>query len=610
MTRFRTSCNWVSIVLVVLWSFLALRFTVIGFDPIWYHLPFSSYLWNIGGGYTNFHMTFDASTYWLGFPKMGEFLQGFFWKITGSLHAVVIPHILLLGIYCAVLRKCLRVPSSLVIIGFFANPELVQEYIQSYIDLLSSLAIAASIWLFARFVFNVSRGTWDGGLLWGGAVLIAIGATSKHPALISAEVFLGLLAGAIIVLRFRRSWDKFRALVATALIAVTISAVSITDYLLFDNPFYPVRVAAAGHTLFAGTTHTYPAPAGYPYAVMTFSPVAFFLSASELDWSIRGVRVYYSVDSNTGDEPLAGQGSRTGGWGGLLFVFLFAALVLALFAYLRAGFTKRWKVSYFSLLLALCCPYALIETFIPGSHELRYFNVIYLVMMPLALKWLVMGRAANRSAFLAFFLIAGYYHASGIFSHTILLSAQNSITSPEHSQITGHPELAQLDFSLFPKDHIFFISAPTAFQYSQAYTGIPIRISSYPPDRDIFCPIGEKIESILLPQYLTYGWSRQWCVEGTPCCDMATIDLRTDPPPTSDLRLVLRFRDVLPGFHGNIAINKHPPNELKLDSENTYSATISTADLAVNSVIHIEMTQIPVQSKPFTLTGLELKSSP
>jgi hypothetical protein len=71
---------------------LALARPIIGYDAWWYHLPFSSYLWSIGGGRSGFAIDPFLEQRWLGFPKLWEFIQGFFWYATEWLNAVIIPH--------------------------------------------------------------------------------------------------------------------------------------------------------------------------------------------------------------------------------------------------------------------------------------------------------------------------------------------------------------------------------------------------------------------------------------------------------------------------------------------------------------------------------------
>lgn len=121
--------------MLTLLTLLALARPIIGYDGWWYHLPFSSYLWNIGGGASSFHLGPFLTERWLGFPKPWEFIQGFCWYATGSINAVVVPHILLFSLYLAYVCRKFRVPVGYVILAFFASPMLLIHYECTHLDL-------------------------------------------------------------------------------------------------------------------------------------------------------------------------------------------------------------------------------------------------------------------------------------------------------------------------------------------------------------------------------------------------------------------------------------------------------------------------------------------
>jgi hypothetical protein len=73
----------------------ALTRPVIAYDDWWYHLPFSSYLFNIGHGAASFHLDPLLTARWLGFPRAWEWVQGLAWFVSGSLYAVIVPQLIL-----------------------------------------------------------------------------------------------------------------------------------------------------------------------------------------------------------------------------------------------------------------------------------------------------------------------------------------------------------------------------------------------------------------------------------------------------------------------------------------------------------------------------------
>src|SRR5262245_56353250 len=80
------------------------------YDSWAYHLPFASYMWNIGGGESAYRMSEGIHDRWLGFPKIADWLQGAFWFATGSINAVVIPHIILMIVYLIAIRRVYETP--------------------------------------------------------------------------------------------------------------------------------------------------------------------------------------------------------------------------------------------------------------------------------------------------------------------------------------------------------------------------------------------------------------------------------------------------------------------------------------------------------------------
>jgi hypothetical protein len=124
-------------------SLLALYRPLIEYDSWWYHLPFSSRIWGIGGGAETFHRSGVVSARWAGFPKAWEWLQGLAWWATGTLRAIVIPQLLLCAAYFSHVTSTHRVPLSWMILAFFASPMFFIHFQATYLDLPAAICVAA-----------------------------------------------------------------------------------------------------------------------------------------------------------------------------------------------------------------------------------------------------------------------------------------------------------------------------------------------------------------------------------------------------------------------------------------------------------------------------------
>jgi hypothetical protein len=100
-------------------TYAALVYPIIAYDAWWYHLPFASYIFNMGGGESAFRLDYITAYRWLGFPKAWEFLQGAAWYITGSLYGVIVPQLAICLIYIFSIAALLSNPIRMDDIRFF-----------------------------------------------------------------------------------------------------------------------------------------------------------------------------------------------------------------------------------------------------------------------------------------------------------------------------------------------------------------------------------------------------------------------------------------------------------------------------------------------------------
>src|SRR6476659_6327814 len=144
MTR---SSTWISQLTALVAAGFYFYFTLKAvFNPelLWdswaYHLPFSSYLWGLGGGQTSFQLPnayFEPTGVALprdrfeALPLLGEWLQGLFWTASGHVERVVLPNVLLFAVYAATANILYQVRLSLLVLLFFSVPLLAIHYFSS-----------------------------------------------------------------------------------------------------------------------------------------------------------------------------------------------------------------------------------------------------------------------------------------------------------------------------------------------------------------------------------------------------------------------------------------------------------------------------------------------
>ena len=450
--------------LLILFTIAALAWPVVHFDNWTYHLPFSARLFGIGEA-DGFQLSRDIEQRWRGFPKAWEWIQGLFWALTGSLRAMVLPQLALCAGYFWWASKQVRVEPLLLVLGFFASPMLLVHFQSLYLDLPAGLCLALGFFLLLQSAHAPARSTALGAVL-----LLGLAGNIKTQALAAVLLIAATTTLAIMV---EWGWTKkvARAAVLGFAAVVAASLTSLWNLQQFGNPLYPLEVQAAGKTLFAGpedplTDENRPV---YDIGGKAFSPpkpMAFLVSATELDWTIRGVPPRYNIDSNTGDEPLDGGESRTGGWG-WLFVLVNGAVLALQLARLGRSRDRPHRsavIAATALLVATAC--------LPRSHELRYWLYLPLIVLPLNLSYLARLVSA-RTLGLLLSVMALYALAQTILSPTSqILFFRPPLPGMSHFP-AAPPELAAAS-----RDRrLYCANDPLLFRHSDAVTGSRARLS-------------------------------------------------------------------------------------------------------------------------------------
>ena len=455
---------------------LAIVRPVIPYDSWWYHLPFSSMIWGIGGGAKTFHLDDFLYQRWEGFPLIWETVQGAFWRATGSVRYVIIPQILFCLFYFNYVRHALGVPLTWVILGFFACPMLLVHFEATQIDLASGLGVTLLFFGLSLLVADAQSGRpgWSWARVIGVVTMAAVAGNTKYQGLIAClavSVVIFSLCLAMPQLRARSRLEIIALLVLANLVAGTAAT---QNLILHENPFYPVEVRAFGQIIFEGPE--LPSLGAEPPSYLLSEsreislpgPLNFVLSATELDWTLRGVAPWYNIDAVSGRSPRRGPPSRTGGWGGI-YVLLNIGLLAAQAMRVRRLADDRQQVLVIGAVLL-----TIVTACLPRAHELRYWLYIPLVLMPVNLRFLYMRWGRNNVPVQALLLgVAIYGMALAFLSPKSGLLLETSL--PVYGQRPNAPpglveSLSRTGQFCFPSDEFLF-------RYSAAVTGLPGTLS-------------------------------------------------------------------------------------------------------------------------------------
>lgn len=344
-----------------------------------YHLPFSSFLWGIGGGSTTFHLSPQMQERFLGFPLAAELIQGFFWWATGTLNSVILPHLILFGLYLFQVQKVYKIQLVFMMLSFFGCPLLFIHFFSSYVDLFCGLSLALSFLFLNRIFLSIYEKREIGisnGVFF--VLFLALAANTKYQGWLSAMLILLIFLIHFAFCKERRGFQNKLLFVGTLTLLLTNFPL-IKNFLTHRNPFFPIRVEVGQKILFQGPEAPYKNPIGY----LNDNPVlSFFVSSTELDWDIRGVTRKYTLD-NSHTLP------RTGGFGQFFFLLNLCFLLVQLFSFSRLVDPLQ-KLSVINISIIL-----LGTSFFPQSHELRYWLYIPLILTPINLRYLFRSFKTN-----------------------------------------------------------------------------------------------------------------------------------------------------------------------------------------------------------------------
>lgn len=343
-------------------------------DTWFYHLPFAARLWGLATP-----ETYSFSSYWQprfdGFGLLGEFLQGFFWFVTGRPESANLVSFLSLVIYIYFLRSFFKIPFYLSTIALLAIPIVQVHATSSYVDLPGSIAMSVLIMMtWALYVRPDEFSKKD--LL---VLLIGAACAANMKLILVPLVFLVLCAAIpkLILSNQRKERPGSQSktgflgqLIALLIMLAIVFATPIKNTLKNGNPFYPVKVKIGVLVLNHAED---PPPDPEVHGKKTSRPERWLYSIFEIiprpffrgQWSI--------------DQHSSGLGNRYGGFSGIYVLFN-----LVLFIYLAyRNWSRESKIAAI-MILAM----SMITMLMPSSPRLRFYMYWMIVLVSINL-WMV-----------------------------------------------------------------------------------------------------------------------------------------------------------------------------------------------------------------------------
>jgi hypothetical protein len=335
----------------------AFRVADANWDTLQYHW---SYAARAAGLCDRECLAFDAGidVRYAGFPMVYHWAYGMLWRIFGTPlagHALTIAAIVAL---CAEMRRRFEVPLAWSWLAFLAIPLVQIHSSASYADVVANAAIALALVVLLDLL--VTRRVATVADLAIAALALTIAAGTKLQMIPVAG--LAWVAVAIVAIVARRHRDgRFPWAYAAALAVVGVVAVLpqvLANLWRFDNPFYPIAFAVAGHS-FPGTETV----DGIQQATSLgtrwmHTPGAARWLASVLEFdAFRGRSMPWTIDQ--GDVLQSSPSFRMGGY--------FVVYVIGLVALLALRSRARAARPLAGVMIAVTVLCALL----PNSHELR-----------------------------------------------------------------------------------------------------------------------------------------------------------------------------------------------------------------------------------------------
>ncbi len=357
---------------------------LIGWDALFYHLPFAARIWRITPATTYGFVNYLEAVY-RGFPLLTEALQGLLWRVTGRMQAANLVALGSLALYCAFARAYLRLPGAVLFLALIATPLIQIHASTSFVDLPANLACATALLLaYRRCLTPVVPAPWETGLL-----IAALGATANMKMQLLPMVLLVLsVVLARLVSLYVRGDVTSRARIAYTVLAVAVATPLIfgtylKNTILYRNPLYPIPVEILDVELPYGWDAYAKAP-----TYLEDAPEAVRWLCSILEFRAFDADRPYLWTVDQGSVPDDSPGDRMGGYG---FPFVLFNLALLAFFALRTR-SREARIGALGFLLI-----SLVTAFLPQGHLLRYYLYWMIALLTLNITLLARVRLRPRN---------------------------------------------------------------------------------------------------------------------------------------------------------------------------------------------------------------------
>jgi hypothetical protein len=450
-------------VLIVLISILlkAIIDVDTNYDTWWYHLPFAARIWGI---IPRELYLFDNSIEYRfdGFPLLGQFLQGFFWFITGRVQAANLVCFFSLIIYIYFLKAYCQIPLYLSAIALLAIPSVLTHATTCFVDLPGNIGISMLVMMtYLLYQRRQLPTKLDFLVIFLAAASAANIKPQLQPLTFLILCFIGLR---IIWLYFRQAQAQKKWLVKAipiALVAsVLIFATPVKNIALYGNPFYPVKVEVAGivlnHKLVPGAYQQGSRPQKWLYSILEINTP------------------HWKTDQWNENNPK--YMDRGGGFFGAYVVF---NLLLLVFLFLHERLQNRHlpeanRSREATLAVIFVAIMSVVPANFPQSHELRYFMYWMISLVSINL-YLVCRYEQTSNKFR--WLRAKYIGlVSALFLAIVLTKIGNFYAKPvfytldKHIQASVNPEILK---QINPGDEVCIIGkhglTHRLFQYASKF---------------------------------------------------------------------------------------------------------------------------------------------
>lgn len=467
--------DFLAVVVLLLIVLVSISRPLLSYDTWYYHLSFSSYLLDIGNGKDAFIMAPSVNYRLMGFPLFSELIQGILWKYSGYINSITLINSVTLLSFILCLNRFLKINLFLLVAGLLSMPVIGIHAISSYNDLFSGLLIASqfilSAYLYKNNITNRKQNNnfnYKIALMIYCIVTIFAGNTKFMSWAISIFISLSL----ILVILFKTKLKRIRLVVVIFFIMILASSTIIKNIIKYDNPFYPINYKIPLiNTKLKGHEKQFESYPGYANSLGVLKrPVYFFLSITEIDWFIRDVKSKYNIDSNTGDNPGKYQRARTGGlWG----IYILVNILIFTYCIVTIKRKSLNTASYEKYLISMFLALSLVTSFMPQSHQVRYYLYwpILLVFFNLYMLTLILHKNVM------YWAVGIFYISSMICSHT-LLNVKGYKLNPYPLRIYNksyfRSHLNKDILSILDKNKNICLNSkfnPHQFKYSQAVIG-------------------------------------------------------------------------------------------------------------------------------------------